>query len=705
MIVVYRSRPLFGCMSVLSALGLMSATTSYADGLDVTSVDRIEEVVVSAHPLSAEKLAQPATSLHGDALRRAVSPSLAETLDGTPGISSSSFGAAVGRPVIRGLGGARVKTLEDRIDTMDVSVSSPDHATTVDPFIARDIEVLKGPSTLLYGTGAIGGVVDVHTGRIPHERPDELQGALDLRGDNNGDRRSAAGWIDGSAGSFAWHVDGFWRDADEYDIPGFAESAALRRLEEAEEEEHEEGEEHGEEEEAFGTLPGSQMESAGGAFGLSYVGERGFVGASVSRIDSEYGLPGGHGHEHEEGEEEAGVEEEEEEGNPTLDLEQTRIDIEAGLEAPFSGFKALNFRLGINDYEHTEFEPNGEPGSVFTNEAYEARVELTHEAWAGIDGAFGLQLSAREFSAFGEEAFVEPVDTDTVGVFYVGQTEIGSTGVEFGARLETVEHDPTSGRSRDFDLFAGSVGLIQPFGDGWTATAQFDLSSRAPVGEELYSDGPHLATQTFEVGDPDLDEERATNLSVGVAYEGEGVRFGVSAYVSDFSDFIFEAATGDEEDELPVFQWQQADARFRGAEVELAWDAASWDNGGLELSFGYDVVNARLDSGPNRNLPRIPPSSASIGALLDWNAFQAELTFKRVAEQDDVSARELATDSYDDLRLFLSYDFAVGGQPVRIFLSGRNLTDDEQRQHASFIKDFAPLPGRTIEAGVTIRTF
>ena len=215
-------------------LSLLSVAVSGAIQAQAPANLEIEEIFVRAHPLSAKGLAQPISVLTGDVLRRVVSPSLAETLRDIPGVHSSNFGQAVGRPVIRGLGGPRVKVMEDRIDSLDVSVSSPDHMTMIEPFTAESIEVLKGPSTLLYGSGAIGGVVDVHTGRILHEVPDSPMGSLELRDTDNANQRTAAGRIDGGVGNFGFHADGFYRSADEYEIPGYAESAAFRAQEEAE---------------------------------------------------------------------------------------------------------------------------------------------------------------------------------------------------------------------------------------------------------------------------------------------------------------------------------------------------------------------------------------------------------------------------------------------------------------------------------------
>lgn len=688
------------------ALLSVSATTALAASDDNADDDRtvlIEEMVVSAHPLSAEGLAQPGMVLDGDELNRAVAGTLGETLINQPGIHSSTFGQAVGRPVIRGLAGPRVKVMEDRIDSLDVSVSSPDHATTIEPFIADRIEVLKGPSTLLYGTGAIGGVVDVHTGRIPHTAPEKVDLKAEVRGADNADQRTAAGSLNAGAGGFVFHIDGFYRDADDYEIPGFAESEALRAMEEEEHEDEDHDEEaHEEEEEAFGVLPGSDVNTKGGALGLSFVGDRGFIGASLSTYDSEYGIPG-HSHEHEEEEEEHEEEEhEEEEGNAFIDLKQTRFDFEAALLEPFGGAESLNLRIGYNDYEHKEVEPSGEVGTLFENEAIEGRIEVVHLPAAGIRGAGGFQFSDRQYEASGEEAYVPPVDTRTYGLFYVGQREFEYFSLDGGVRYEHVGHDPQFGLNRSFDLGAISVGLTAPFESGLTLALLADYSTRAPTVEELYSDGPHLATGSFEIGDPNLDKERAANVSATVQFENEAWLLGASFYYTDFQDFIYEQATGEEEDDLPVFQWTQDDATFQGVDLEAEWRAVRWDSGEFAVNAFYDQVRARLKDGENRNLPRIPPRRWGLGARLNWIGLTATINYARSSSQDAVAPLELPTDSFEDLRAHLGYTWDLNGNLIEIFVAGRNLTDDEQRFHTSFIKDIAPQPGRTVEGGLRV---
>ena len=667
--------------------------------------DAIDEIVIVGHPLSAEGLATPADVLGGRELRRKVADSIGATVAGEPGIHSSSFGLAVGRPVIHGLGGARVRVMEDRIDAMDTSVTSGDHAVTVDPFIADRVEIFKGSGTLLYGSGAIGGVVDTHTGRIPHTALEELSGKLSLGWADNADAGNGSFRLDGGAGSFAWHLDGFRRDADDYEIPGFAESALLRAMEqEGHEDEEGEEEDHEQEDEVFGVLPGSGLDVLGGSAGLSLVGDRGFIGFAVSSLDAEYGIPGhGDAHGHEEEGHEGEEEEHEEQGTPFIDLKQTRVDFEAALADPLPGFSNLNVRLGVNDYEHAEVEPSGEVGTAFDNQAWEARAELTHGAVAGWEGAIGLQLADRSFTALGEEAFTPPVDTSSLGVFWVGQRSFEAFEFEVGVRLESVEHKPAVGGSKDFTTVSASLGAIVPLDATWTASVLADYSSRAPIGEELFSEGPHLATQSFEIGNPEIQDEQALNFSATLRGDGARWWFAGTVYFTSFADFIYQAATGEERDGLIVRRFAQAGATFTGLDLEVSVTVAEWGDSQLELTGFFDTVSAELDVSGNDNLPRIPPSRAGIGLQFDSGGFSANLDYVRASKQDSAADYELPTEDYEDLRVYLSYEIETGKRLTEVYLRGRNLTGDDQRKHTSIIKDLAPDPDRTIEAGVRFR--
>jgi len=655
-------------------------------------------VLVSAHPLSGEGLAQAIQALSGKQLQRNLAPSLGETLASQPGIHSASFGQAVGRPVIHGLGGARVRVMEDRLSTMDVSVTSGDHATTVEPFIADKIEVLKGASTLLYGNGAIGGVVDVHTGRVPHPRADDAtSGRFEANMGNNGDQENLAGRIDGSFENWLWHVDAFDRQADNYKINGFVESGALRASEE-----EEEG--HEEEEEARDTLPGSHYKTDGGALGLSYANDRGFLGAAVSRTQAEYGLPGGHGHEEEEHEGEDHEDEEHEDEfaglTPILDMEQTRIDFEAGIKNPFGSFSSLNLRLGHNDYEHSEIEPDGEVATLFQNDAFESRLELIQETDRGRS-VYGLQFDQRDFSVEGEEAFVPGVESESTGAFWLNETGFDGFDLEAGIRLERVSHKPSDGSSRSFTTLAASAGLVVPLSEQLVWKLALDYAERAPVGEELYSFGPHLATNRFDVGDVTLDEEKVLSATTGLSYSNAPWDVTVSVYYSDFSDFIYQTADNRELDELPVFLWSQDDATFSGIDGEIIYTTSIFDGSALRFRGFFDVVNADIDSISESNLPLIPPTRIGLSSDLSWQDFDISIDYLRAFKQDNIASFELLTQAYNDLSIYVGWQVPVANAgAMELFLRGDNLTDDEQRHHTSFIKDNAPQPGRRVSLGL-----
>ena len=710
--------------AVVVCLGVVAFS---AEATDEQASPELEEIIVTAHPLAGGGLAQPSEVLETDELERKIVDNIGATVGNEPGIHNSAYGVGAGRPVIHGLGGARVRIMEERIDTLDVSVSSGDHAVTVDPFLVERVEILKGSSTLLYGSGAIGGVVDVQTDRIPHEIPEGVEGSLGVQGADNGNGRNGTLRLDGGGGNIAWHIDAFTRESDDYDIPGFAESAALRASEEEEhhdedeheEEEHEEDdhgdEEEGHEEEAYGHLAGSGVEVRGGSVGFSLVGDFGFAGLSVSRLDSTYGIPGhshAHGHEDEEheehGDEEEHHDEEEEEHHaeeetpPVVDLEQTRIDLEAGLVDPFAGIENLNFRLGINDYEHAENEA-GEVGTLFTNEAWEARTELTHASFSGWNGALGIQLGNREFSVAGEEAFTPPVDTSSTGLFWVGERSLGEFDLEAGIRYDRVAHDPAIGKSRSFNGVSASLGLIVPLNERWQGTLLTDFSSRAPVGEELYSDSPHPGTGVFEEGDPELGNEKARNLAATLSGGGDDWSLLGTFYHTQFSGFIYQAATGEEREGFDLRRYSQSDATFPGLEVEGRVTVAKWAEGTLDVGAFFDMVAPSIDVTGNDNLPLIPPDRIGLSLEFTNDRLSVNVDYVRASEQNDVAEFELPTESYDDLRARVAWRFRPGDSIVDVFLAGRNLTDDEQRLHTSVVKDMVPQPGRTIETGVRMR--
>lgn len=655
-----------------------------------------EAIIVEADPLRGAlgDIAQPITVLRGDALEQRKAATLGETLSMTPGVQSASFGPGVGRPVIRGLDGARVQVLADSLPSQDVSTVSVDHATTIEPFLAEQIEVLRGPATLLHGAGAVGGVVNVVDGRIAERAAEEpFSGRAQFGYDSVSEGLFGMAKVELGGEGFVLRADAFHRDAEDYEIPGKAE------LEDDHDEDHDadHDEEHEGEE---GILENSALRTRGGAIGASLIGDSGFLGVAISGFHSNYGLPG-HAHEHGH-EDHAALKdgEEEEEEVVRLDLEQTRIEMKGGLDKPWSGAEQLRVRVARTDYEHVELEGD-EVGTLFENEEWTSRIDVIHEEIAGWRGAYGLSFGQRDFSAAGEEAFVPPSDTTQWGLFLVERKRFDAWRVELGARYDHQEIDPALGRSRDHDGFSVSAAGIVELAEGIEASIGFDRAARAPTAEELYSDGPHAATQSFEIGDDSLDTEIANQIELGISTRGELFSGGAHIYYNRFEDFIFLADTGLEEDDLPVRQWTQADARFTGFEVEGTLHFGETSIGHVDLHGFADHVRGRL-TGDGGDLPRIPQDR--VGAELRWHAgpWRASLGGTHHFEQDDTAEFETETASYTLWNTQLSYALALDGADLEFYLKGENLGDEEARPHTSLLKDRVPLPGRNVGAGVRV---
>lgn len=634
----------------------------------------IESVTVYAHPLSASGVAQASLVLAGESLQRSIAANLGSTLAKQAGIHSAAFGDAVGRPVIHGLSGPRVRIMQDRLDTLDVSVTSGDHAVSVEPFIAERIEVLKGANSLLYGAGAIGGVVNVHTGRIPQQLASKaISGGVEARHNNNGRGSTTALKLNGGGGKIAWHLDDTRKEADNYRIPNAANSFSQQQLSGTTG--------------VVGSLPGSHFKNDASAAGVSYFNDHGFVGVALSTIDAEYGLPGDHGGEID---------------TPTLALEQQRVDVEWQQDQPWGGFDSFNLRFAINDYEHQEIEPDGEVASVFDNKAWELRAQVRRDGptWASVGG---LQYTDKRFSAKGEEAFIAPVDSTDAGVFWLAQRDLLGFDIELGGRLGRVEHQPLAGGARHYSNYSAAMGVLRSISDSVQLGLQLDRSSRAPVAEELFSNGPHLVTNSFELGNSNLGNESATNVSANLHYQTARQLFSVTAYVVEFDDYIFQADGARIEDGLPVVVYQQADARFHGVDIQAGLGLFESDTVSLQLTAMYDRVYARLREGVIRALPRTPPQRWGLGLDGHWGGASAALEYTHVSAQNEVAAGELPSPSYTDLSLHADYRIPLAaGAALTLFVQAKNIGDQDQRTHTSFIKEVAPAPGRSVSTGLRL---
>lgn len=639
---------------LLSMSSLAQAQTS-PDTAD-KETKTLDAIVVTGSPLGqgADQIVHPVEVLAGKKLDVAKSNTLGETVSSIPGVSTTYFGPGVGRPVIRGLDGPRVSVLNSGLASDDVSNVSQDHAVTIEPFLADQIEVFKGPSTLLYGTGAIGGVVNVVDGRIqegPMDRP--FSGRAEIRYDSVSNGFTGMTRLDSSTDTYALHVDGVYRNNGNYDGRN-------------------------------GEIANSAVDTKTGAIAGSTFGDWGYAGFAISRYLNEYGNPA------------------EPDGPVTLNMAQTRYDFKVGIKNPVSGLDSLKFSFGRTEYTHTEFEGD-EVGTVFISQGDQFRLEAVHSKIGVWHGAFGLQANRREFDAIGEEAFVPLTNTRGLGLFVLEQAQWDKFTLELGARHDRQSSTPEGGDKRKFSLTSLSAGGRFQLDDQWHLSLNLDRAQRAPAEEELFANGPHIATETFEIGDPDLEKETSKQTELGIHYHSDFMEAKFAVYQNNFTNFIYLEDTGltDIDSGLPIRVWTQTDAKFRGLEGEATFHLADNDSGKYDLRFFGDRVRATRDGGGN--LPRIP--AARLGASFNWQgeALRAGLGVTRTYAQDNTDSFETPTDSYTFVNANLSYNFYnKDDMSWEAFIQGSNLTNQEARLSTSFIKDAVPLPGRNFALGLRV---
>ncbi len=568
--------------------------------------------------------------------------------------------------------------------------------------MAQRVEIIRGPATLLYGSGAAGGLVNVVDTRFVEEPLDRtVNGGLALSADSAVGNRDGAARVQFGDGPLAVSADYFYRSTDNIEIPGFAESKALRALEEEEHEEEHEEEEHEEGEEAFGSVENTDSETSGGAIGMSFVSDRGFIGASYSFFDSDYGIPGHHHHEEEEPPLPGEAEEEEE--AVRIDLEQSRFDIKGEYELDGSVLSGIRVRAAINDYEHTELEGD-ETGTFFDVEGIDGRLELRHAPFGNLEGAVGVQYKSIDFNAIGDEAFVPASDTEQTSLFIFEELLLSDSWVLQGsARYEDQSISGATLTERYSEgAFGASVGAIWRPNDTFRVSANLALTERHPSAAELYADGPHVAAQRYErgsvtLGNGILDKEESTNLDLTLHGDHDRLEWSITGFINQADDYIVLNPTALEIDELQVYDYGQADVEFIGIEAEALIELLDSDSSHLHLRLFGDFVDAEEDRTGN-NLPRIPPQRLGLGLHGGWNSFDASIDATFADDQTDVAENELPTEGYTLLNMSLSYAFNDPG--LYIFLRGTNLLDEDIRQHTSPLKDLVPLPGRSIHAGL-----
>ena len=667
---------------LLAALGSF-ALSAQAEEQTVPELEAV--IVTSPLQLKPSESAMPITVLSDDELRMKTGHSIGETLKDELGIASQSFGPGVGTPVIRGQAGPRVRVLNNGIGSNDVSAISPDHATSVEPLLAERIEVLRGPATLLYGSGAMGGVVNVIDNRIPGKAFDKaVNAALEQRFDSTSDETSTAMKVEGSKDHIGYHVDGFYRHRNNLDIGGSGIDTAKVAITDP-----------GLEivDNPKGYLNNTGAEAISGSAGLSWIGDRGFAGASINSINNNYGIaPDGTAEE-----------------TVQIAMRQSKYDFKSELVNPLPFAKSVRSRLGYTDYQHTEIA-NGEPGAFFTNKSYEGRLELDHNDIGPLRGTLGFQAQSSDFNATEKltgESIVPRSDIGSYGVFGVESLDVGPLTYQFGVRVEQTDIRPDGYDSLSYTPVSASASALWKIDTQNSVNLAITRSSRAPNVQELLSDGYHDATRSYERGSLGLKEETSYNLDLGYRFKADWMRAELDLFHNWAADYIYQQRSGEFVDEdgnpcavdcKPVVLSSQADAIFKGYEAKLIFPMLENHLGLLELTLFSDYTRGEFKSGGD--VPRMPP--LRYGVQLDYNKdkLSSYLRFTRADDQSHAGDFETSTAGYFLLNVGVNYQVkAYQNASLMVFAKGNNLLDQNIRNATSYLRNFAPEAGRGAEVG------
>lgn len=737
------------------------ASTLSSGSKVVLNYSDIEHIIVNSSGLhqTTLEMATPVSVLAGDELKMRVQPTLGETIKAEPGVHSTYYSPVASSPVIRGMSGPRVKVLQNGLDASDVSNTGPDHANAVEGITTKQIEILRGPATLLYGSGAIGGVVNVIDNRIPTEIIDGNEVVTDARYSSVSNEKLFAVAGDFAFGDIQIHADAFSRKSDEIEIPK-NDNPHHEEEDHDEHEGHDDHDEH-EENEYTGKLANSDIDAKGFNLGASYITNDYFFGLSFGQLENDYGIPGHH-HHHEEEEDHDHEDEDHDDDHDEHDhaeenervyaaLRQDRVQFAGAIYSPFKGIETLSFRGGYTDYEHTEFEA-GVAGTSFTNKTTEARITAEHEEVSNAHGIFGYHYTRSKYSATGEEAFTPASTTTSQALFLLEEMNIDNLNLQFGTRIEQVEIDANQLTNEhvegpapaflNFDElnFSASLGFVWTYTDGYSIAASFAHAERSPSAAELLSNGLHIATNSYDLGamyqmdehgDIEYNEsfakqETASNIDVSWRKYSGDFRFTVSGFYNRVDNYFFQRDTGfyfehldhdhDEHDDHGVHNValddddHDHDHEAEGETPIRAFTASDVQISGIEAEMLYtlsdswstrvvaDYTRVKLVDGGY--LPRIPPMKFINEWTYAVNDWQVTGSVHHYAKQDNVTANEEPTDSYTLLNFEAQYFLTVSENDLVIYLQGQNLTDEYAQVHSSFLKEQAPLPGRNFSLGV-----
>ncbi len=674
-----------------SQMAMAQAATSAQESESRVTVIQVTAVGIDE---SATKIVAPYTLVDKDEIFER-GGTLGDLLNGLPGVHSDNFGGGSSRPVIRGQTSPRVRVLSDSATLFDASDVSPDHAVVADPLLAQRIEVLRGPATLLYGGGAVGGIVNVLDNKIPTAMPENrVSGDVALRANTVAEEKAGAVGVTAQAtDNLALRFEGSLRDTHDYKAPGF---------------------DH---------VDGTFSESTNLTFGTSWIGEKGFLGLAYSYREDEYGIPGhdeeyadchvhgsildcdghdsdhghdshgGHGHDHD---------------LPFVDLRSERLDLRGEIDDPFAGVHRIRIRGSHTNYRHYEVEED-EISTTFRNKGYEGRVELDHVPIMGWHGVVGTQFSNTSFSSIGAEAFIPETDSRMGGLFAVEHYDFNDEWhLEAGIRYEHQRHrtnnDPRNRPDFSSTALSWSGSVIWTMTDEHTMALTYSRAQRLPHAQELYARGVHLATNTFECGmmphpttcgglanNQDINKETSNNVDLAFRKHSGNLTYSVNLFRNEVDNYIF-ARTLDQYEDFRLIKYTQRDATFRGAEVEVGYEF----NEMFSATVFGDYVRARLETG--ENLPRISPKRAGARLNMVTGSVFSQLEYFRVSTQNQFADFETATPGYNMLNLTANFH-PFNDERYTVFVRGTNLLNDEVFVHTSFLARVIPMPGRNFSAG------
>lgn len=678
----FKLRPLVLAVGLLPSFGAWSQDDT--GGAPQPPV--LDAIQVTGNPLGSDRLSSPSSVLSGDDLTYKGASSLGDSLNGLPGVSSSSFGPFASRPIIRGMDGDRVRIMRNGVGALDASSLSQDHAVPQDPLGLDRIEVLRGPAALLYGGNAIGGVVNSIDGRIPRESVDGISGQMQSgfsSADN--DRNLGAALDAGGKNGFNLHLDGSSRTFQDLRIPGDATTSRYRAT-------HPDDDAHNEQHDR---LANSSGRADSGSIGSSYTWAHGYTGLSFSRYNANYGSVA--------------------EPDARLAMHQNYTQLDSKVKDLDGPFQSLRVQGSYTDYQHREIE-DGEVGTTFNNKGFEGRIEAQHAKLGPLDGILGGEIAHSRFSALGEEAFVPITDTDKYALFVLERWKINpKLEWSFGGRVEHTKVDPnakgydkfSASRERDFTTPSLSSGAVYQLDPTWSFSANLSYTERAPTFYELFANGPHGATGTFEVGNPDADPEKALSGDLALSFDTGKHSGRIGLFYTHFKNYIGMTATGDSEEgedgALPVYQYDDSKARFYGVEAQSKWQLLDNASGLYSLELGGDYTNAE-NTESHQPIPRIAP--LRLRTALNWklNKWDARLALEHDAGQHRVPADSgddsISTDGYTRIDSRLGYHFNYGKTDWLAFVEGNNLTNQTIRYATSVLREYSPAAERNLQVGV-----